>query len=100
MAVKRIVTNIAAEQLGLAQTFYSDVLGMRVVMDLGWILTFAADGSAAPQLSVASEGGSGTPVPEQGCSTLLTDSQREYCVETTECGGVSVLIECIVLIAS
>src|ERR1700757_2390896 len=36
----------------------------------------------------------------QGCSTLLTDSQREYCVETTECGGVSVLIECIVLIAS
>src|SRR6202012_4038002 len=39
-------------------------------------------------------------VLNQGCSTLLTDSQREYCVETTECGGVSVLIECIVLIAS
>lgn len=33
-------------------------------MDLGWIVTFAAPGSAAPQISVASEGGSGTRVPE------------------------------------
>jgi catechol 2,3-dioxygenase-like lactoylglutathione lyase family enzyme len=34
-------------------------------MDLGWILTFAAQGgAAAPQISVASEGGSGTPVPD------------------------------------
>lgn len=33
-------------------------------MDLGWIVTFAALGSAAPQISVASEGGSGTPVPD------------------------------------
>ncbi len=28
------------------------------------ILTFAADALAAPQISVASEGGSGTPVPD------------------------------------
>jgi catechol 2,3-dioxygenase-like lactoylglutathione lyase family enzyme len=35
---------------------------MRVVMDVGWILTFAADGGVAPQISVAAEGGSGTQV--------------------------------------
>ena len=50
------------------------------------------------RVNVVSPGATKTPI--QGCSTLLTDSQREYCVETTECGGVSVLIECIVLIAS
>lgn len=34
-------------------------------MDQGWILTFAATGvSATPQISVASEGGAGTPVPD------------------------------------
>ena len=34
-------------------------------MDLGWIITFAApDATIAPQISVASEGGSGTPVPD------------------------------------
>jgi catechol 2,3-dioxygenase-like lactoylglutathione lyase family enzyme len=64
MAVKRVVANIATQQVDAARGFYSDVLGMRVVMDYGWILTFAAQGSAAPQISIAREGGSGTPVPD------------------------------------
>jgi catechol 2,3-dioxygenase-like lactoylglutathione lyase family enzyme len=32
MAVKRIVANIAAENLERAKTFYGDVLGLRIVM--------------------------------------------------------------------
>jgi lactoylglutathione lyase len=64
MTVRRIVPNIAAADPGLARTFYEALLGLKVVMDHGWILTFASDASAAPQLSVASEGGSGTPVPD------------------------------------
>ncbi len=64
MAVRRIVANIAADQLNAARAFYGDALGMSIVMDLGWIMTFAADGSMAPQISVATEGGSGTPVPD------------------------------------
>ena len=64
MVVKRIVANIAADRLDAAKAFYGDALGMKVVMDLGWITTFAANGSAAPQISVATEGGSGTPVPD------------------------------------
>ena len=58
MAVIRIVANIAAK------AFYGDALGMNIVMNLGWIMTFAAEGSMAPQISVAIEGGSGTPVPD------------------------------------
>ncbi len=64
MAVKRVVANIAMEHVGFARAFYGDLLGMTIVMDLGWILTFAGDGDVAPQLSVASQGGSGTPVPD------------------------------------
>ena len=64
MTVKRIVANIAAEDLDRAKKFYADILGLEVAMDLGWILTFAADGAAAPQISIAKEGGSGTPVPD------------------------------------
>jgi catechol 2,3-dioxygenase-like lactoylglutathione lyase family enzyme len=62
MAVRRIVANVAAEQLDAAKTFYGDALGMNVVMDLGWIMTFAS--SMTPQISVATEGVSGTPVPD------------------------------------
>jgi lactoylglutathione lyase len=33
-------------------------------MDHGWIVTLAAETSAPPQLSIATQGGSGTPVPD------------------------------------
>jgi catechol 2,3-dioxygenase-like lactoylglutathione lyase family enzyme len=33
-------------------------------MDHGWIQTFAGEEQASPQISIASEGGSGTPVPD------------------------------------
>ena len=65
MQVMRIVPNIAARDLERAKAFYRDVLGLAVVMDHGWIVTFAAEGaSGTPQLSVASQGGSGAPVPD------------------------------------
>lgn len=65
MAVKRIVANIAASHPAAARAFYEDILGLSLAMDHGWILTFAAgDIAAAPQISIASEGGSGTPVPD------------------------------------
>lgn len=64
MAVKRIVANIATDRIEEARAFYGDILGLRPVMDHGWIVTFAGDGLAAPQVSIASEGGAGTPVPD------------------------------------
>jgi catechol 2,3-dioxygenase-like lactoylglutathione lyase family enzyme len=65
MAVKRIVPNIATQHVDAARAFYEGVLGLRLVMDHGWFLTFAApDSTAAPQVGIASEGGSGTPVPD------------------------------------
>jgi catechol 2,3-dioxygenase-like lactoylglutathione lyase family enzyme len=64
MVVKRIVANIATAHVEEAKAFYTDILELHLVMDLGWILTFAGDGTAAPQISIAREGGSGTPVPD------------------------------------
>lgn len=64
MRVTRIVTNIATADTEAAKAFYGGVLGLSVVMDHGWIVTLAGEGEAAPQISFASEGGSGTPVPD------------------------------------
>jgi catechol 2,3-dioxygenase-like lactoylglutathione lyase family enzyme len=64
MTVKRIVANIETSKLDDAKSFYGDILGMHVVMNHGWIVTFASDASMTPQISVATEGGSGTPVPD------------------------------------
>ena len=44
---------------GGGRAFYGELLGMRVAMDLGFIVTFASDAPTTPQLSVASRGRSG-----------------------------------------
>lgn len=64
MKVKRIVANIATADAGAAETFYHDVLGLELAMDHGWIRTYTAASKMMVQVSFASEGGSGTPVPE------------------------------------
>lgn len=65
MAVRRIVANIATPDPGKAGAFYEELLGLRVVMNHGWIVTFASDEvQARPQVSFASEGGGGTLVPD------------------------------------
>ena len=64
MKVKRIVSNLAAEKVEDGLRFYRDVLGLETVMDLGWIVTLASGASAPVQISIATEGGSGTEVPE------------------------------------
>lgn len=64
MTVLRIVANIEAENTSEAVSFYQDLLGLDVVMDLGWIVTLSSGESMKTQLSIATEGGSGTAVPD------------------------------------
>jgi catechol 2,3-dioxygenase-like lactoylglutathione lyase family enzyme len=65
MQVRRIVPNVTAPDPGAARAFYGDILGLELVMDFGWIVTFAAEAvSGRPQISIMSEGGSGTSVPD------------------------------------
>ena len=64
MAVKRIVRNVFAADPKAAIGFYRDILGMDVMMDHGWILTLGTGAATTPQISFASEGGNGTPVPD------------------------------------
>ena len=44
--------------------FYQEVLGLDVLMDMGWIATYGSPQKATVQVSIMSEVGSGTPVPD------------------------------------
>ncbi|MBX9651140.1 MAG: VOC family protein [Xanthobacteraceae bacterium] len=61
--VKRIAANLIATDVAVARQFYADFLGLDIVMDLGWIVTYEGGGQSFPQVSVACDGGSGTAVP-------------------------------------
>ena len=64
MKVKRIVADIAAADVAAAKAFYQDVLGLRPLMDFGWVATYGSSETMQVQISFASEGGSGAPVPD------------------------------------
>jgi len=80
MTVRRIVANIGTDSIEAAKAFYGEVLGMTVAMDLGWIVTFATDALTTPQVSVAVEGGSGTPVPDISIEVDNLDEVHERAV--------------------
>jgi catechol 2,3-dioxygenase-like lactoylglutathione lyase family enzyme len=52
MTVRRIVPNLHAPDPAASRAFYEQVLDLDVVMDLGWILTYAARDNPTAQLSV------------------------------------------------
>ncbi|ABX17316.1 VOC family protein [Burkholderia multivorans] len=64
MKVKRIVANIDTQSIDDAKRFYRDVFGLDVLMDHGWIATYGNAEQMTVQISVASQGGSGTPTPD------------------------------------
>ena len=64
MKIKRITANIKANDLQKAEQFYQTVLGMDLIMDLQWIHTYGCDTRMPIQISIASQGGSDTSVPD------------------------------------
>lgn len=76
MKVKRIVSNIQSADPHVAETFYGKLLGLEIVMDHGWILTYGGAAEMSVQISFASEGGSGTAVPD--LSIEVDDVEEAY----------------------
>ncbi|MCG7406935.1 VOC family protein [Paenibacillus sp. ACRRX] len=64
MKVTRIIANIHTDKIEAAKRFYQDVLGLELLMDHGWITTYGSREKMCVQVSFASEGGAGTPVPD------------------------------------
>ena len=64
LKVQRIVANVKSSNPALAEKFYRDILGLDLLMDMHWIRTYGSKTKMSVQLSIMSEGGSGTAVPD------------------------------------
>ncbi len=76
MKVRRIVANIETADPAAVARFYEEVLGLELLMDHGWIATYGGAGTMPLQVSFASQGGSGAPVP--GLSVEVDDVEAAY----------------------
>jgi catechol 2,3-dioxygenase-like lactoylglutathione lyase family enzyme len=64
MKVKRIVANVVTPEPNAAQRFYGDILGLELMMDEGFIVTYGSREKMAAHISFVSAGGSGAPTPD------------------------------------
>lgn len=64
MQVKRIVANVQTPDTAAAKRFYGDVLGLELLMDQSWIATYGGPQQMRVQITFATEGGSGMPLPD------------------------------------
>jgi predicted enzyme related to lactoylglutathione lyase len=63
MTVLRIVADLPAPDPQAVAAFWAEVFGLNLLMDGGFIVTLGSGGAAPVQMSLACEGGGGTPVP-------------------------------------
>ncbi len=52
MSVRRVVPNIQSDRIDESRKFYTEVLGLKVAMDMGWIVTLVSPGNPTAQLSL------------------------------------------------
>lgn len=87
MRVRRVVTDLTTPDPAQAHTFYADVLGLRLAMDMGWIRTYVADDQPSCQVTVLAQGGSGAPAPQL---TMEVDDLDEA-IRRVRAAGLSVV---------
>lgn len=49
MTIRRVVPNLVCRRMQETQEFYVELLGFKVAMDMGWIVTLASPESATAQ---------------------------------------------------
>lgn len=53
MTIRRVVPNLVTPDLDASRTFYGEFLGFDLVMDLGWIVTYASPTNPTAQINLA-----------------------------------------------
>ena len=81
MTVLRIVANISTSKVSEVRDFYEKLFGMTVAMDHGWLITLISGQRAETQISIAEEGGSGTPVPDFSIEVSNVDEVFEQAIK-------------------
>lgn len=74
MSVRRIVPDLHAADPLVGAGFYADVLGLELVMDQGWIATYADPANPTAQLSVMSHDATAPVVPDASVEVDDVDS--------------------------
>jgi predicted enzyme related to lactoylglutathione lyase len=77
MGIRRILPDFEAPDPSAGAKFYSEVLGLEVVMDQGWVVTYAAPENPTAQINVMREDASAPVVPDASIEVDDVDAAYE-----------------------
>jgi catechol 2,3-dioxygenase-like lactoylglutathione lyase family enzyme len=76
MSIRRIVPDIQSNAPEQSKEFYRDFLGLNLVMDMGWVETFASSSNSTAQITIFKPLDSSSPQPN--ISIEVDDIQKFY----------------------
>jgi catechol 2,3-dioxygenase-like lactoylglutathione lyase family enzyme len=74
MSVSRVVPNISSDRFDECRTFYVELLGLEVAMDMGWIMTFVSPTNPTAQISVMRSDATAPVVPQLSVEVADVDA--------------------------
>ncbi len=78
MEIRRIVPNIPSNSLEDSKVFYGEFLGLKLVMDMEWILTFASRSNPLAQISIIATENERPSKPEITITMEVSDVDAMY----------------------
>jgi catechol 2,3-dioxygenase-like lactoylglutathione lyase family enzyme len=76
MSVRRIVPDLPGQASNASRAFYEGVLGLELVMDQGWVVTFAAPNNPSAQITLLERDATAPVNPD--VSVEVDDVDRVY----------------------
>ena len=81
MNIRRVVPDIKSQHLDESRAFYVDFLGLKVGMDMGFIVTFVSPSNPTAQISVMRDDGASTLLPNVSVEVADVDEVHARAVE-------------------
>jgi catechol 2,3-dioxygenase-like lactoylglutathione lyase family enzyme len=81
MSIRRVVPDIRSSHLDESRSFYVDFLGLKVAMDMGFIVTFVSPSNPTAQLSVMRDDGGSTVLPNVSVEVENVDDVHARAIE-------------------
>jgi catechol 2,3-dioxygenase-like lactoylglutathione lyase family enzyme len=81
MTVRRVVPNFRSDEPGESRSFYCDVLGFAVGMDMDWIVTFVSPDNPTAQISLIRKDATAPVHPDASVEVPDVDAVHQKVVE-------------------
>jgi catechol 2,3-dioxygenase-like lactoylglutathione lyase family enzyme len=81
MSIRRIVPDIRSQHIDESRAFYVDFLGLKVAMDMGFIMTFVSPINPTAQISIMRDDGTSALMPNVSVEVADVDEVHARAVE-------------------